>query len=150
MKIKVTNYIASRIVRTKEDFKIEYSRASGCGGQHRNSTDSKCKITDLKTGLSAECQDERVQRQNKNRAFETLARRLVAHYAAEEQEIKENNKEKLNEIRVYNFNRQEMKDHRSNNKYNLKRTLEGNLDSVIKDVIESEARYTPQRPISLL
>ena len=56
----------------KSDFKIEYYRASGKGGQNRNKRDTACRITHIETGLTSTCCDERSQLQNKRKAFTNL------------------------------------------------------------------------------
>lgn len=57
---------------TKKDFKVEFYRASGNGGQNRNTRDTACRITHIETGITAISADERSQLQNKKRAFERL------------------------------------------------------------------------------
>lgn len=57
---------------TKNDFKIEFYRASGKGGQNRNKRDTACRITHIETGITATCCDERSQLQNKRKAFVNL------------------------------------------------------------------------------
>ena len=57
---------------TKKDFKVEFYRASGNGGQNRNTRDTACRITHIETGITAISADERSQLQNKKKAFERL------------------------------------------------------------------------------
>jgi hypothetical protein len=57
---------------TKKDFKVEFYRASGNGGQNRNKRDTACRITHIETGITAISADERSQLQNKRKAFERL------------------------------------------------------------------------------
>lgn len=57
---------------TKDDFKVEFYRASGNGGQNRNTRDTACRITHIETGISGISADERSQLQNKKKAFQRL------------------------------------------------------------------------------
>ena len=59
---------------TKKDFKVEYYKASGKGGQNRNKRDTACRITHPPSGAVGICSDERSQLQNKKRAFERLTK----------------------------------------------------------------------------
>ena len=60
----------------KKDLRIEFLRGSGAGGQHRNKTDSACRMTHLLTGVVGYAEDERHQNLNKKLAFSRLAKKL--------------------------------------------------------------------------
>ena len=103
------------------DIKIETYKAGGAGGQHVNTTDSAVRITHLPTNITAQCQSERSQLQNKETAMNVLKSKLYVHYENE----REKEKQKLeatkteigwgNQIRSYVFHPYQMvKDHRTN------------------------------------
>jgi len=129
-----------------DDLKIETFRASGCGGQHVNVTDSAVRITHLPTHVVVSCQDERSQIKNRAKAMRVLKARLLDKMQRESQEkITEKRKvqigtgERSEKIRTYNFPERRVTDHRINfTIYKLDAVLEGNLDEVVKKLIHCE------------
>lgn len=67
---------------TKRDFTIEWFSGTGAGGQHRNKHQNCCRITHIATGLRANGQNARDRITNQRTAFEALAKRVIAYYAA--------------------------------------------------------------------
>ena len=123
-----------------EDLRIDTYRASGAGGQHVNKTDSAVRITHLPTGIVVECQDERSQHKNRDRARSLLNARLLA--AEQEKQRSERalqrrslvgSGDRSERIRTYNFPQGRVTDHRINlTLYRLADILEGDLDQVIE------------------
>ena len=74
------NYTQEDVSFNESDIEITITRSSGAGGQHINTTDSAIKITHLKTGITATCQSERSQIQNRDKALATLKERVISHY----------------------------------------------------------------------
>ena len=122
-----------------EDLRIDTYRSSGAGGQHINKTSSAIRITHLPTGIVVQCQNERSQFQNKDKAMQMLKAKL---YMLKQEE----NAQKLsgirgevkeigwgNQIRSYVFQPYTMvKDHRTNHETgNVDAVMDGNLDSFI-------------------
>lgn len=88
----------------KKDFKIETFRATGNGGQNVNKLETGVRITHLPTGLSASCQDERHQGQNKRRAFKVLLERIEEHEQEQKKEAVDEIRSKLYKGRVRTYN----------------------------------------------
>ncbi|MDD6278848.1 MAG: peptide chain release factor 1 [Ruminococcus sp.] len=120
------------------DLKIDYFRASGAGGQHINKTESAVRITHLPTGVVVECQDERSQHKNKDKAMKILRSRLYEammeeHDAkiASERKMQVGTGDRSERIRTYNYPQGRLTDHRIGlTIYRLEDILNGNLDEV--------------------
>jgi protein subunit release factor B len=131
---KVSAYVFDRIGRTKKDFKLDTFRAGGKGGQHQNKTESGVRLTDLKTGLSAESREHREQLQNKNAAFNKLINLLIEHYTKAELADKVARiRAATEEIRVYKEAMHMVKDSATGHSADYRDTLNGKtLDGFIK------------------
>ncbi|MCQ2446469.1 MAG: peptide chain release factor 1 [Clostridia bacterium] len=121
------------------DLQIDTYRSSGAGGQHVNKTESAIRITHLPTGLVVECQDERSQYKNKDRAMKILRSRLYDRAReAQQAEISAERRSQVGtgdrseRIRTYNYPQSRVTDHRINlTLYKLDAILNGDLDEVI-------------------
>lgn len=120
------------------DLKIDYFRASGAGGQHINKTESAVRITYLPTNVVVECQDERSQHKNKDKAMKILRSRIY-EAMQEEQDAKIASERRMQvgtgdrseRIRTYNYPQGRLTDHRIGlTIYRLEDVLNGNLDEV--------------------
>jgi peptide chain release factor 1 len=129
---------ATDIVIQPSDLRIDTFRASGAGGQHINKTDSAVRITHLPTGLVVECQDDRSQHRNKDKAMQVLAARLKDKAQRERHDAEAAQRKSLvgsgdrsERIRTYNFPQGRMTDHRINlTLYKLQSIMEGDLDEL--------------------
>ncbi|MEG0614524.1 MAG: peptide chain release factor 1 [Oscillospiraceae bacterium] len=121
------------------ELKIDVFRASGAGGQHINKTESAVRITHLPTGLVVECQDERSQYKNKDRAMLILRSRLFERLQQEhDDKIASERKSQVGtgsrseRIRTYNYPEGRITDHRINlTIYRLEYILNGNVDDIV-------------------
>ena len=122
------------------DLRIDTFRASGAGGQHVNKTDSAIRITHEPTGIVVECQEERSQHQNKERAMTMLRAKMYdIELEKKEKERAADRKSQVStgdrsaKIRTYNYPQGRLTDHRINlTLYNLDSIMKGDIDEVIK------------------
>ena len=131
-----------------KDLQIDTFRSSGAGGQHVNKTESAIRITHLPTGTVVECQDERSQYKNKDRAMKILRSKL---YEAEREKqsaaIAATRKSQVGtgdrsgKIRTYNFPQNRVTDHRltgDSKNFNIAAVMNGELDDMIDALILSD------------
>ena len=122
-----------------KDLRIDTFRSSGAGGQHINKTSSAIRVTHIPTGMVVECQNERSQFQNKDKALEILRSRLLAQKQKEQQDAINAQRQgqvgtgdRSEKIRTYNFPQDRCTDHRIGlTVHNLEKIMDGNLDEVI-------------------
>ena len=130
------------------DLKIDTYRSSGAGGQHVNKTESAIRITHLPTGTVVECQDERSQYKNKDRAMQILRSKLYeaeqakqAAAVAAERKSQIGYGDRSERVRTYNFPQNRVTDHRltgDNKNFNIAAIMNGNLDPLIDALVTAE------------
>lgn len=130
----------------EKDLQIDTFRSSGAGGQHINKTSSAIRITHLPTGTVVECQDERSQHKNKEKALKVLRSRLYdmekAKHDAEiagERKAQVGTGDRSERIRTYNYPQGRVTDHRIGlTLYKLEQILNGALDELIDALITAD------------
>ena len=128
------------------DLQIDTFRSSGAGGQHVNKTESAIRITHLPTGTVVECQDERSQYKNRDRAMKILASRLYeaearkqAEAIAAERRSQVGTGMRNERIRTYNFPQGRVTDHRIGlTLYKIEQVMDGALDELIDALIAAD------------
>lgn len=128
------------------DLQIDTFRSSGAGGQHINKTESAIRITHIPTGTVVECQDERSQYKNKDKAMKVLRSRLLeAEIAKRESEIAGKRRlqvgtgDRSERIRTYNFPQGRVTDHRIGlTLYKIESIVNGSLDELTQALITAD------------
>ena len=130
------------------DLQIDTYRSSGAGGQHVNKTESAIRITHLPTGVVVECQDERSQYKNKDRAMKILRSKLYeAEQAKQQAAIAAERKSQVgsgdrsDRVRTYNFPQNRVTDHRLTGdvrNFNIASVINGDLDPIIDALVTAD------------
>ena len=128
------------------DLKIDTFRSSGAGGQHINKTSSAIRVTHIPTGTVVECQDERSQYKNKDKALKVLKSRLLkekqdkqASEIAADRKSQVGTGDRSERIRTYNYPQGRLTDHRIGlTLYKLEDILNGNIDEVIDALVTAD------------
>ena len=129
-----------------KDLQIDTYRSSGAGGQHVNKTESAIRITHLPTGVVVECQDERSQYKNKDKAMKVLRSRLYemeqakqAAATAAERRSQVGSGDRSERIRTYNFPQGRVTDHRIGlTLYKIDAMMNGALDELIDALVTAD------------
>ena len=136
-----------------DDLKIDTYRSSGAGGQHINKTSSAVRITHLPTGIVVQCQNERSQHMNKDKAMQMLKSKL---YLMKQQEQAEKMSDIRGEVRDINFGNQirsyvmqpytMVKDHRTNAEVsNVGGVMDGNIDPFINAYLSANTEQASEQ-----
>ena len=128
------------------DLEIDTFRSSGAGGQHINKTSSAIRITHKPTGLVVECQDERSQYKNKDKAMKVLKSRLLKMEQDKQNEAIASDRrsqvgsgDRSEKIRTYNFPQGRVTDHRIKlTIYKIDQVLDGDLDEILDSLIAAD------------
>ena len=129
-----------------KDLKIESCKSSGAGGQHINKTESAVRITHLPSGIVVECQDERSQFKNKDKALRILRAKLYEKEKNERQQSIDSARraqlgtgDRSERIRTYNFPQGRVSDHRIKlTLHNIDAFLGGDMDGLIEPLIAAD------------
>lgn len=124
-----------KLTFTKKDFRIEFYRATGKGGQNVNKRDTACRITHLETKIATTCQVHRTQGRNKKEAFRKMLALLKTHYTAKLRK----DRPKISEgtTRTYKETKDLVIDHVTGKKYSYKHTVgRGDISVIIDDRIK--------------
>ena len=129
-----------------KDLQVDTFRSSGAGGQHINKTESAIRITHLPTGLVVECQDERSQHKNRDKAMKVLRSKLYemeqqkqADSIAAQRKSQVGTGDRSERIRTYNFPQGRVTDHRIGlTLYKIEAILNGDLDEIVDALVTAD------------
>ena len=132
--------IEDDIVLSPDEVRVDIFRSSGPGGQSVNTTDSAVRVTHVPTGIVVQCQDEKSQHRNKEKAMSVLKSRILDRKRQEEQEQMGNKRRSLigsgdrsERVRTYNFPQNRLTDHRVNlTLYSLDRIMDGDIEDLLQ------------------
>ena len=128
------------------DLRIDIFRSSGAGGQKVNKTSSAIRITHLPTGIVVQCQNERSQYQNKDKAMQILKARLLeienskqSESVASDRRSQVGTGDRSEKIRTYNFPQTRVTDHRIRyTTHRIDAIMDGDLDEILDRLIEAD------------
>ena len=130
------------------DLQIDTYRSSGAGGQHVNKTESAIRITHIPTGVVVECQDERSQYKNKDKAMKILRSKLYeaeqakqAAAIAAERKSQVGSGDRSDRVRTYNFPQNRVTDHTLTGdvrNFNISSVMNGGLDPIIDALVTAD------------
>ena len=129
------------------DIRVDTFRSSGAGGQHVNTTDSAVRVVHLPTQITVQCQDEKSQHANKEKAMKVLYARIYDHEMNKKKQAESQSRlsqigtgKRSEKVRTYNFPQSRVTDHRINlTLYNLEQIIAGDLDHLLSP-LEKQAR----------
>ena len=139
----------------EKDLIVETCRSSGAGGQHINKTESCIRMVHIPTGIVVNCQDERSQTKNREKAMKVMKSRVFDYYNSKYQsEYSENRRNQVGtgdrseRIRTYNFPQGRVTDHRINKTmYNLEEFIMGDIDEMVEAlrIADREAKLSGEK-----
>lgn len=140
LQVVVLNDLCEEFEFDESDVEIELSKSSGAGGQHINKTESAVRLIHKPTGITAECQDERSQTKNKERAFEILRNKILQKNRENiEKNIKNQRNIQKNAIFSstpkfdFDFDANKLFDTETKKSYSLKQILSGDIKLLESD-----------------
>lgn len=125
----------------EKDVEVQTSRSGGAGGQHINKTESAVRLVHTPTGIVAECQDERSQLKNKEKAMQALKQKILQKQAENNEKYIKNQRNELKNaifsnstVLEFDFDKNEACHIKTKVHFKLKEILEGNLSKIVREI----------------
>lgn len=125
----------------EDDIEMKTSKSSGAGGQHINKTESAVKLLHVPTGITVECQDERSQTKNKERAMMLLKEKILQYYAKNNENYIKNQRNTIKNAIfsdtasiIFDFDKHKVIVSKLKKEYDIYSVLDGNLKSIANDM----------------
>ena len=125
----------------EKDVEVQTSRSGGAGGQHINKTESAVRLVHTPTGIVAECQDERSQFKNKEKAMQALKQKILQKQTENNEKYIKNQRNELKNaifsnsiVLEFDFDKNEVCHIKTKVHFKLKEILEGNLSKIVREI----------------
>lgn len=140
-----------------DELRIETCKAQGAGGQHVNKTESAVKIIHIPTGITVQCQDDRSQHKNKDKALRILKSRLKEKQEREQKASVDSERrtqigsgDRSEKIRTYNYPQNRITDHRINTTlYNLDHFMNGAMEELLEKLSHADKEEILEKYLAL-